>query len=279
MGAAFETIRAGLPWSRGEPILFHVLTSLPRGRDGAAGARLLARAVLSPSDERGKRSRVKDIDARAGDGRFLFLSSCRPYRGDEASNMPEYPRADPALAFTWSAVASRGEVGWRPHDLLAAYEALGKRARRARAAPPTDGHLRALADAATIWHGADAMELSRLWCASLEARGDERLGRRIRAEAKAVWWPYARRCASELALVPFARQDDVSWSQPFTVPSVKAETDRHGNFTGWPASLSFMFGPEVLLRGSLPVADASWVLDPEADRWVTAGAFFGREKA
>ena len=275
MPREFETVRAGLPWSRGEPILFHVLTSLPRGKEGAAGARAMARSMLSPSDERGKRSRVKEIDARAGDGRFLFFSSCRPYRGDEASNLPQYPHADPALAFRWSAVAARGMVGWRPHDLLSAYESLGKRARRARAAPPTDGHLRAVADAATIWHEADARELSRLWCASLEARGDERLGRRLYAEAKSVWAPYARRCESELALVPFARADDVSWSQPFTVPSVRAERRRYGNFTGWPESLSFMFGPEVLLRGSVPVAAASWVLDPEADRWVTAKAFFG----
>lgn len=273
--AGVTSVRSGLPWSDGRPLLFHVLTSLPRGGGGADGLRAMARARLSPSDERGSRGRVREIDARAGDGRYLFFSACRPYRGDEAAGMPQHPHAETALAYHWDAVAARGPVGWRPHDLLSVYEVLGRRARRARSSPPTDGHLRAVAEAATVWDEPTAAELSRLWCAALKASGDERAGRRVAAEAKAVWSPHAERCARLLSSVPLARESDVRWGGPFSVASVRAELRRYGSFTRWPDNLAFMFGPEVLLRGSLPVSDASWVLDAAADRWVSAAGFFG----
>lgn len=263
-----------MPWDDDDPILFHVLTTLDRGTKGAAELGRLVRdgVSLAPARGRGSAGRVKDIDARAGDDRYVFLSAGRMYRGDDSDaggwlgGRDGY--AEPALAFRWADVARRGPIGWRPHDMLGPYEALVRRARRASRQPPTDDHLRALAEAATVWDGASVRSLARLWLASLKASGDERAGRRVAAEAKAVWAPFAEGAAARLAGVPLARASDVRWGDPFRVASVRASVRNYGSPPmRWPEVLVAMFGPELLLLGTLPVRSASWYLDAADHLW------------
>jgi hypothetical protein len=116
------------PWSTEHPLVFHQVTSLGWGDEAAWQAlhELLALgAHLQPYRSRSTGSspwgdeqrHLGGIDADAGDDRALFFSPLRPYKGavlDRGSNKP-------VVAFDAFWLLLNHEVGWRPHDLIGAY--------------------------------------------------------------------------------------------------------------------------------------------------------------
>lgn len=111
---------------------YHVLTTLPFGRRGAAWFRGLLRedAELAPVGARpnpwpkGKSDRFRELDADAGDAKYLFLTPNDTYLGWA----PEGEEMHNALRVSLDKLFDHGAVGWRPHDLLPAYQGIASQA-------------------------------------------------------------------------------------------------------------------------------------------------------
>jgi hypothetical protein len=127
-----------MPWREASPLVFHVMDlagNRRRPEDArAVFARLLqAGACLVPACERGGAERspgIREIDEAAGDDRYVFLTVGRPLDAGAVHDTVV------AVAFTLEAlltgrpkgpveklkITHRHFLGWRPHDLLGAYE-------------------------------------------------------------------------------------------------------------------------------------------------------------
>jgi hypothetical protein len=282
----------GFPWRAARPLVFHTLTSLPEGLAGTeAFMDLVANdAALVPSALRrepwnvarrttasgrsaGTRvgeGRLVTLDAEAGDGRWLFFSAGKPYRGVEC--WPERPQGgEITVAFDLDVLFASGHVGWRPHDLLGLFGVLPKRWRRMR-----DRHgfrrthdfdrgaeLRRLAEWATITESGVVRQLVKLTVLHLALLEHDTPEARARARRnrKAVLDLVAGRIQARPD-IPGLRESDLRWAGEFKVP---AEIDAN-----W-GPLHWLFGPEILCDGAVPLRCASYWQDGEDGQWRRMG--------
>lgn len=213
-----------LPYDPDRPLLFHVLHSMPEGPEGARALERLFGSGEPLVPGKPRRGAMGRLDREAGDGACLFFSPLRPFHG-----VPTPSR--PTLGFDLDALAARGPVGWRPHDLLPSYGEA-----ESRGEP-----LEATAEAHTVWGKRSVETLLRAEASRL--RGGSGAASRASDEVLAVFGapgvlgcPKGPRCAFDAFNIP---------------PSV----DR------WPDALRSIVRSEVMLVGGVPARDASWVWD------------------
>lgn len=128
-----------MPWREDGPLLFHLIS--PRSDSESEERRRFLRLLRSgtclvPAVERAgsdaSRHGIRDIDDMAGDSRYLFLTVGRPFDAVDTHLL----NPPPAVAFTIEAllvdrplgptmerfISHDRHLGWRPHDLIGAYE-------------------------------------------------------------------------------------------------------------------------------------------------------------
>lgn len=286
-----------------KPMLVHVLTSLRAFGDGGDRDLLTLitkRAVIIPGAERWRRRRrrmrslweqyaanrprrdfsegrynnINDIDIAAGDDGFAFYSVGGLFSGSAGNH--------PAVAYDLKTVCARithrDDIGFRPHDIQAAYLAFVRAAGECNddggSAPDEDGvdnwtqydchteDLVAIASYGTAFGPDRVMKLSRLHLAALHRRN-------TMPAAMAIVNPQKRyddflgggdddfdplgKYRTDAATV------EIDWTQPFRPSVAKAGK------------------PEILLRRALRVRDAEWFFLGDAHGgWVHRSALVGR---
>jgi len=255
----YQLLDLGMPFSTTAPLVFHHLFSLPeddRGRQMLL-ALLGADATLSPRGDRSgdwssfgaKRVSKFDIrDQMAGDGRFLFFSVCRPLSGPEPIGLEG--GYVPTLAFDLDDLASRGNIGWRPHDLFASY---GHLMERKRGSATRD--LQRLARLATV---PDPEIVRKLVALEALVLAEPVRARAIEDEAYDV---VLRRQVAASRRAPSA----IDWVAPFRL-RYEAEEDAAGP-PGFPVTLRSQATSEVLLEGRLPLRRARFMFAGNGATW------------
>lgn len=114
----------GLPFSPTEPLLFHVLTSLPPHSDLARDLIEEGAVLLPRVDIAAEAGRVWDVGAKsglifardmaAGDDRYIFTTPSHPFSHYDGRTMP-------AVAFSARHVARLAPLAFRPIDFEAPY--------------------------------------------------------------------------------------------------------------------------------------------------------------
>lgn len=245
---------SSLPWSPSDVLCFHRLS---HAGDGAAGhARLVADArrgmALRPASSRPGQDRgIGSLDVSAGDGRFVFFSPCAPV-GGEPSLEPEGEARDwhhrPAVAYAASKLFAMGRVGWRPHDLIHAYEAAAMGGRRSS--------LGSVSRAGTAWARRDVVEMLRLYAAHLRAAGDGEAREAVAARARLAVVRLGARAKGER---------DIDWSEPFKTPEELGLDVEDA----WPDVLGCGPTPEIIVAAEVPLSVADYHYDSGARVWVS----------
>jgi hypothetical protein len=263
------------PWSTTRPLLFHQLHTLPEGEAGTAalGRLLDDDALLIPrfypqgptwKAEGGEGSRMWGRDHLASDDGSIFLSTCRPLNGTAPMHGGAGRGHIPTLAFDLDDLASRGNIGWRPHDLFNVYgnlsdlldmDADGERASAADRRKVAS-LLQGVARYGTIWNLAMARRLLVLEARALLAMPDPG-GLRVEAES----------ALQERTGGPRRRERHrygIYWLAFIDKPASTGKA--------FPDVLEFTSRPEILVAGSVPVrlarfrfaggADAVWEAMP-----------------
>lgn len=246
-----------IPWPSDKALCFHRLSRLGDGRAGHQA--LLAEAArglcLRPSVIRGgPRVGISELDEAAGDGRLVFFSPCAPV-GGEPSLEPEDSAREwhhrPSVAYTLESLARCGRVGWRPHDLIHAYEAAAHACRDARR------RLRLAAKLGTSWSRRVVSSALSLYARHLRAAGDDAARSIVRSEAGELF-------AGLSAAAEASGVRDIDWLDGFQPPGALG-LDAEDS---WPEVLGGGPTPEVVVAGEVPLSAASYHYDAGSRVWV-----------
>lgn len=269
-----------LPWSTEHPLVFHDLTSLHcrncRERRMTPYAvltkLLLENAVLSPASKR-RATKEKfwggdeeatmslNTDEFSGDVDWLFFTPLRKYDGMDVDK----PLAGSAvLAFDFDEWASRGQIGWRPLDLISPFkltqEYVGwKYRRKPNSREMLAKHLRQMADCYTITDRDLVRKLVHLEAEHLSGSPD------AQREAEALMAERSAECARTLHWLPKDEED--------AYRMFKESKRNYPTETGIALDMAFYTGdigaglgvnlaqdatPELLLNDEIPLRSARW---------------------
>jgi hypothetical protein len=230
----------GLPSSRRDPLVFHVLTG-PAWRERRLADLLAAGARLVPPASRADDTLgfVGGTDIAAGDCFRLFFTVGFPYFTSGLGSRK-------ALAFDLATLQRHGPVGWRVRDMASLY---GRAAEHLR-----EPHLRELSRRATVWDPKSVLALARLDVELLSgsANGTRRVDRILEAAERIV---DREACRDHHGL-------DVSYwyFRPAFVNRQIEHKHRAGRNEPGPVD------SEIVLEGELPLAEARFVYDGMVER-------------
>lgn len=114
--------KTAVPFSVDDPLIFHVITSIPSGEKGERIFLEMVRGgveLASPARTGRSHELMFPVDIAAGDGRYLFLSALNTFR-------LSFSPGEIAVAFDARALwkAQEGDPAFRVHDLESYYDAV-----------------------------------------------------------------------------------------------------------------------------------------------------------
>lgn len=256
-----------VPFSGSSPLLFHVLTGLPKHRAGdAALMELIAQGteLVPPSQSERGTNLILPRDAAAGDDRYLFLSALNTFRLKLDG--------EPALAFDAGALwdASSDGFGFRVHDLESSYKLLTDHVDQYNDEVPEDWedwtdeererHMEE--EAAGTW----ASELE--WVAELGTQTDPEkawalLDLHVRQAAGELTakqaWAKAKKCLPDLEYDPDELGADALASLPSDWRDLYLEAPKTLRDAVWGVEMGK--SPEILYSAPLPLCCATFWRD------------------
>jgi hypothetical protein len=285
----FET--AEVPFSPSDPLIFHVLTTLPGGGHGERRFRQLVAegAELVPPDEawaelsaltwsaHGSQALMRPRDVEAGDSRFLFMTPLRPFH-HSVSVAGNFHRT-PAVAYHLSTLIRIGaKLAFRVCDLEWAYGAITSSVEDAASLYGSDDEddespldletaqaiasaeeLQEIAHYGTQFENQKAIRLLQLYTAVVAGHLDGQPALNIARDEGLV--PSCD--PSEWLVIPerIPASIERAWETLFL---------RHDHYTMRRQSIFHREPPEILVSCCVPLADADYVRDGDGF-WVAPG--------
>jgi len=267
-----------IPFNVDHPLLFHVLSTLPEGQDGETelldlmrrGVALLPRNKIArePWGDTTARGKMFAADVEAGDDVYVFTTPCHPVAISDLDDKP-------ALAFDARVVAARSKIAFRPTDMepfyrrltsLVSEESFYENEYGYDDDSPSDERDLAFAKYAASDVGEDLRSL-----AECSTQTDAtKAGKLVLRYSHALW-----ESGVEFPETLVPEQCEL-WGDSLIEPSVVEDIDKAWRLifepevqNKFPWNLILADSrPEVLIRGILPLCEATFFRDAER-RWLS----------